>query len=198
MKNFIITFSTLLLIAACSSKHKKVIVYLKGNSTVNEDTKTINAVDGSGSDEKVITYNSSDKVDLKITGIGNDGIVTIDVNGLYILNAKTDTIIGSFQKYSDPRLTQTMKTQEDLKHDIDSLKQLTEGKNINTANRNFYILPKTAVKISDNLDAFVVGPFHRMTSIEKVDGKLPEVYRFYSIQEVRETIDKLTALTKAK
>ena len=91
-----------------------------------------------------------------------------------------------------------MKTQEDLKHDIDSLEQLTEGKNISAANRNFYILPKTTVKISDNLDAFVVGPFHRMTSIEKVDGKLPEVYRFYSIQEVRETIEKLTALTKSK
>ncbi len=198
MKNFNFIFFALLFLAACSSNHKKIIVYLKGNSTVNEDAKTIIASEGSGSDEKIISYKTADKVDLKITGLGDEGTISIDQDGLFILNAKTDTIIGSFQKYSDPRLTQTMKTQEDLKHDIDSLKRLTEGKNISAANRNFYILPKTAVKISDNLDAFVVGPFHRMTSIEKVDGKLPEVYRFYSIQEVRETIEKLTALTKAK
>ena len=165
---------------------------------MNEDAKTITVVDGSGSDEKAMSYNTADKVSLKVTGLGDDANVSIDQNGLYILNAKADTIIGSYQKYADPRLTQTMKTQDDLKHDIDSLTQLTQGKNISAVNRNFFILPKTAVKISDNLDAFVVGPFHRMTSIEKVDGKLPEVYRFYSIQEVRETIEKLTALTKSK
>ena len=198
MKRIIICLSTIAMFAACSSNHKKIIVYLKGNSTVNEDAKTITVVDGSGSDEKTMSYNTADKVSLKVTGLGDDANVSIDQNGLFILNAKADTIIGSYQKYADPRLTQTMKTQEDLKHDIDSLKQLTQGKNISAANRNFFILPKTAVKISDNLDAFVVGPFHRMTSIEKVDGKLPEVYRFYSIQEVRETIEKLTALTKSK
>ena len=198
MKKMVFSCVALALITACSSNHKKVIVYIKGNSTVNEEAKTITAVDGVGSDEKAIFYKTADKVDLKITGLGEDATVSIDQDGLYVLNAKEDTIIGCYQKYGDPRLTQTIKTQEDLKHDIDSLKQLTQGKNISTANRNFFVLPKTAVKISDNLDAFVVGPFHRMTSVEKVDGKLPEVYRFYSIQEVRETIEKLTALTKAK
>jgi hypothetical protein len=198
MKKILLPCIALIVMAACSSNHKKIIVYIKEGSTVNEDAKTITVVDGSGSDEKAISYNTSDKVSLKVTGLGDHANVSIDENGLYVLNAKTDTIIGSYQKYSDPRLTKTLKTQEDLKHDIDSLQQLTEGKNFSAANRNFYLLPKTAVKISDNLDAVVVGPFHRMTSLEKVDGKLPEVYRFYSIQEIRETIEKLTALTKSK
>jgi len=198
MKKIVIPCVVLLMIAACSSSHKKVIVYIKGNSTVDQDAKTITVKEGSGSDEKAISYNTADKVGLKVTGLGEDATVSIDQDGLYVLNAKEDTIIGSYQKYGDPKKTQTVKTQDDLKHDIDSLKQLTQGKNISAANRNFFVLPKTAVKISDNLDAFVVGPFHRMTSIEKVDGKLPEVYRFYSIQEVRETIEKLTALTKSK
>ena len=198
MKKIITYLSAIAIFAACSSNHKKIIVYIKGNSTVNEDAKTITVVDGSGSDEKAISYNTADKVALKVTGLGDDATVSIDQNGLYILNAKADTIIGSYQKYADPRLTQTMKTQDDLKHDIDSLTLLTQDKNVSAANRNFFILPKTAVKISDNIDAFVVGPFHRMTSIEKVDDKLPEVYRFYSIQEVRETIEKLTELTKSK
>jgi hypothetical protein len=34
-----------------------------------------------------------------------------------------------------------------------------------------------------------------MTSIEQKGNKEPEVYRFYSVKEVRETIDKLQKLT---
>jgi len=36
-----------------------------------------------------------------------------------------------------------------------------------------------------------------MRSAEKVDGKDPEIYRFYSIKEIREMIAKLQALTVA-
>jgi hypothetical protein len=192
-----ITCASLIVLAACSSGNKKIIVYIKGNSTVNEDAKTITVVDGSGSDEKTIAYKTGDKVQLQVKGLGDDATVPIDNNGLYILNAKNDTIIGSYQNYSNPKSEAVVKTQEDLKHGIDSLVQLTEGKNISAANRNFFILPKTAVKISDNVDAFVVGPFHKMTSVEKEGDKVPEVYRFYSIKEIRETIAKLTTLTKA-
>ena len=197
MKKCMITCASLIVLAACSSGNKKIIVYIKGNSTVNEDAKTITVVDGSGSDEKTIAYKTGDKVQLQVKGLGDDATVPIDNNGLYILNAKNDTIIGSYQNYSNPKSEAVVKTQEDLKHGIDSLVQLTEGKNISAANRNFFILPKTAVKISDNVDAFVVGPFHKMTSVEKEGDKVPEVYRFYSIKEIRETIAKLTTLTKA-
>ena len=198
MKKLTVYCLALSILGACSSGHKKIIVYIKGNSTVNEDTKTIAVEDGSGSDEKVISYKTADKVQLQVKGLGDDATVSIDDNGLWILNAKSDTIIGSYQKYDDPKTMPVIKTQEELKHGIDSLIQLTQGKNISAANRNFFVLPKTAVKISDNLDAFVVGPFHRMTSVEKDGDKVPEVYRFYSIQEIREIIDQLTALTKAK
>ena len=197
MKKCMITCASLIVLAACSSGNKKIIVYIKGNSTVNEDAKTITVVDGSGSDEKTIAYKTGDKVQLQVKGLGDDATVPIDNNGLYILNAKNDTIIGSYQNYSNPKSEAVVKTQEDLKHGIDSLVQLTEGKNISAAKRNFFILPKTAVKISDNVDAFVVGPFHKMTSVEKEGDKVPEVYRFYSIKEIRETIAKLTTLTKA-
>jgi hypothetical protein len=37
-----------------------------------------------------------------------------------------------------------------------------------------------------------------MTSIVKEGDKDPEVYRFYSVREVRETIGKLEKLTGAK
>jgi hypothetical protein len=37
-----------------------------------------------------------------------------------------------------------------------------------------------------------------MRSAAKINGKDPEVYRFYSIKEVRETVGKLEALTVVK
>ncbi len=81
---------------------------------------------------------------------------------------------------------------------IDSVILLSEGKNASAANRTFYILPNKAAKISDNIEADVVGPYHRMRSVEKKDGKDPEVYHFYSIKEIREKIAEMVALTVAE
>ena len=94
-------------------------------------------------------------------------------------------------------MAQNIITQESLKLKIDSLNLLVQGKNISAANRNYYILPNQAVKISSNHLSEVVGPYHQMRSAEKVDGKEPEIYRFYSIKEIREMIVKLQALTVA-
>jgi hypothetical protein len=184
---------------ACSTNNKRVIAYTKGNTTVNEAEKTITLKQsGSGSDEKIMNYNSAEKVTITINGLDEPAMADIAENGLYVLNAKADTLIGSYQSYSAPKQNATVITQAMLLQQIDSLKQLTEGKNISAANRNFFVLPYNAVKISNNIDAFVVGPFHQMTSIAKEEGKEPEVYRFYSIKEVRDNIEKLTKLTVAE
>lgn len=86
---------------------------------------------------------------------------------------------------------------ESLVQKIDSLQQLSQGKNVSAANRNFFILPNQATFITANAQAQVVGPYHQMRSAEKIDGKDPEIYRFYSIKEIREMITKLQALTVA-
>ena len=86
-------------------------------------------------------------------------------------------------------------SQEELKHDIDSLQHLVTGQNASAASRAFFIPPNTATKITANTDATIIGPFHQMTSIEQKGNEAPEVYRFYSVKEVRETIDKLQKLT---
>jgi hypothetical protein len=197
-KIFALMAASILLIA-CSKNQKRVIVYTKGKTSVNEAEKLISIKDGgSGNDEKIIDYNSAEKVVLTLNGLEKPSTVDIAENGLYVLNAKADTIIGSFQLYGAPKENSTVITQEMLKKQIDSLQQLTVGKNITAANRNFFVLPYSAVKISNNIDAFVVGPYHQMTSIAKEEGKEPEVYRFYSIKEVREIIEKLTKLTIAE
>jgi len=167
----------------------------KGPAQYDEAAKTISAKDGRGHEEKIINISSAE-VALKLNGPTGEASVTFKENGLYIINIKNDTIIGSKQNYITPKLQKDMMTQDELKVKIDSLYQLTEAKNISAANHNFFILPNQAVKITDNLEAIIVGPFHQMTTAERVDGVEPEIYRFYSIREIRETIAKLNGFTK--
>ena len=157
--------------------------------------KTIVAKDGNGHEEKIVNLSGSE-ISLKLNGPTGEASISLKENGLYILNIKKDTIIGSMQNYIAPKLQKNIMTQDELKIKIDSLHQLLEAKNISAANHNFYILPNQAVKITDNFEAMIVGPYHKMTTAETVDGKAPEVYRFFSIREVRETIAKLEGFTK--
>ena len=191
---FAIIFSSV----ACSSTQKKILVYAKGTATINEATKTITASDGSGSDEKTLLLSDKEKVSINIETTNGKAVIDIPENGYYVVNAKQDTIVGSYQKYGEAKTTKSVVTQASLKQSIDSLQQLVEGKNISAANRNFFILPMSAVKITNNMDAYIVGPFRQVTSIEKVDGKESEVYRFYSVREIRETINNLVKLTIAE
>jgi hypothetical protein len=115
-----------------------------------------------------------------------------------VINVMNDTIIGSYQKYSDPSKTIPVMSQVELKHRIDSLQQLMEGRNVSEANKNFFILPKYAAHITSNTEAEVVGPYHQMRSAAKVDGKEPEIYRFWSIKEIREIVTKLQVLATPK
>lgn len=194
---FIIGACSLLL--ACSTKtSKKVIVYAKGSATVNDKTQTIDTKDGAGQDEKTLTFSKSEAITLHLNTPQGSNDVAIVQDGLYILNAKKDTLVGGFVHFVDPSAKKNITTQEELKASIDSLEMLVVGKNVSEKNKTFMIMPHAAVKISDNLAAEVVGPFHKVTSLEKVDGKIPDVYKVYTTKEMRETIDKLKKLTVAE
>lgn len=186
------------LFASCSSGEKKVMVLTRSGSTVDESSKTITATNASGSESKEILLTDADKVTLQVKNDGKETPIEIPTNGAYFLNATKDTIVGSYAAYSAPRTTRDTIWQETIKRSIDSLTQLIEGKNVSAANRNFFVLPFTAVKVSDNAKAIVVAPFHQMTSVTKEEGKDPEVYRFYTVTEIREKIAKQTEATIAK
>ena len=181
-----------ILFSSCSSNQKRITVLGKGKIDIDTDTKTITIKDGAGSVEKTADFGGGNPLNIKLIVDGKESTVAITEGGLYILNAKNDTVIGSYQKYSEPKTKFDTVRQSFIKHSIDSLLQLTDGKNISAANRNYFILPFTAAKISGNVDATIVSPYHRMTSIEQVSDKEPEVYRFWSIKEIRdEMIPKL-------
>jgi hypothetical protein len=184
------------LFAACSGDKKTIVVMSKGAADIDLNAGTIKSKDGSGHEEKVLSINSK-KLVLQLSTPAGEATVEMSANGLYVVNVKKDTIIGSYQNYIAAGQSKNVITQESLKQKIDSLVLLTEGKNISAANRNYFILPNQAVLITGNAAAEVVGPYHQMRSAEKVDGKDPEIYRFYSIREIRETIQKLQALTVA-
>jgi hypothetical protein len=199
--NFCLVAFAAILFAACSSNEKKIMVISKGKATIDVTGKTIAVKDGAGSEEAEMLYNTADKVVLKVKSEDKEVAIDIPENGYYILNTKNDTLIGSYQNYTEagsPTDTSKMITQEMIQQSIDSLIALTEGKNVSAANKNYYVLPFTAVKVTNNVNAFIVGPFHNITTIEKDGDKMPEVYRFFSIKEIREKIEKQKAMTVAK
>lgn len=193
MKNTIVLLGLLLFLASCD-KSKKMVIISKGEADINTEAKTIKAKDGGGYDEKMVTING-DTFTFQLQSPAGEGNTVLKENGFYLVNVTLDTLLGSYQKYSTPEEAQTKISQEVLKQKIDSLKQMVEGKNISIANRNFFVLPNTSVKMTENLQSIFVGPYHQMTSAEMVDGKVPEVYRFYSIKEIREMIARLETLT---
>ena len=176
-------------LSACSSNAKKIMVLIKGDATIDEKAKTIEVTNAVGNTEKEINFNTSNTVQLQLTTPETKASIAIQENGYYILNAKNDTIIGSFQNYVAPSNSYKVITQAQLKKAIDSLQQLVMAKNISSANRNYFILPYTAVKITNNTNAFFIAPYHKITAVEATsDGKAPEVYRFWSIKEIRQII----------
>lgn len=198
MKKAIYCLFGILLLYSCSSEGgKKVLVMSKGKALVNKEANTIVVQPGSSHEEQTVDFPGKGSLTLQVTANGGNKSVEIPVNGFYLLNAKTDTIIGSYQNYSAPRAEGTSITQDDLKHRIDSLHQLLAGTNVSAANRNYLILPCQVVKITDNLDATMVGPFNSLTTLEQKGDKQPEVYKFFTTNDVRETIMHLESLTIA-
>lgn len=200
MKNILFLAGIVVIfLVSCSSGSQKLIVYMNNGSTIDEASKVITVKDTFGHNDKEINFSGGDKKTLAVKSSLGDQNIDIDGAGYFIVNAKArDTIIGGYQKYSTVQEANRVMTQDELARNIDSLKQMITGANTNAANKTFFILPYTAAKITENEDAFIVGPYHRMTSIAKEGDKDPEVYRFYSVREVRETIGKLEKLTGAK
>lgn len=198
MKQIVYFFLIILMFASCTYHTKKILVVMKSGGSVDANTQTVILKDGGGTEEKILQLNSAKKIILTLQKEIGKSTVEIAEDGYYLLNGKNDTIIGSYQKYGVVSDTFKTVSQAEIKNKIDSLQLLIENKNISAANRNYFIPPYQVVKISSNLDAFIVSPFHRMVSVEKVGEKDPEVYRFWSSKEIRETINKLKAMTVSK
>jgi hypothetical protein len=191
MKKLAASLSVIILLASCADGGKKVFVISEGTANINTDDRTIN-VAGSGHEEKEVMFHESGKMDLKLSTQRGNATVTLTDNGVYILNAKKDTIVGSFVNYTAPKTQGKRITEAEMKANVDSLQRILAGDV--SYGKTYFVAPGQAVKITDNQDATIITPFHQMTSIAAEKGKTPEVYRFYMISEVRTTLQKLKDL----
>ncbi|MFY8128291.1 MAG: hypothetical protein ACOVMM_07915 [Chitinophagaceae bacterium] len=199
MKKKLILFAAIAtFFTACNSHTKKVVIAYKGKTTINEKERTIEFKDGAaGGDKEVVIY-SGDKATFTLNNEGAKTNFDIVDDGYYLINARPDTLIGSFQNYGAAQTERRTVTQDMMLNSIDSLKNLVANKNISEQNKNFFILPFSSVKVTSNPKAVVIAPFHQISTLEQVDGKAPEVYQFWTINEIRAKIEKQMAIVDGK
>jgi hypothetical protein len=183
---------SLVLLNSCASHHKTVLIFASSDIQVDNTQKNINISDGTTHHEKELTFSGTDPVSLNIQSPAGKYTLEASDDGLYIANLKTDTVVGSFQHVGTGS-GEARITQEELKQRIDSLNQLVLGQNLSPANKNYFILPGKIAKISSAADAKVFGPYTSIPGSFDA-GSVPEIYKFYTNQEVREIIANLSKM----
>jgi hypothetical protein len=196
MKNkswFLLCF--ILILNACKSHEKKILIYANSDIQVDESQKNISVTEGNTQVEKELDCTSADPVVLNISGPQGHFTLEAKEDGYWLANLKKDTIVGSLQHTGSTANTRI--TQEELNHRLDSLNQLVKGTNISAQAKNYFIAPGKIDKISDNTNVKIFGPF---TSIphDFDASSASEIYKFYNISEVNTIIQKLTEMSKYK
>jgi hypothetical protein len=181
-------------LTACTAHSKKILVYARSDIKVDETQENITVTEGTAFHQKELDFKGSDPVTLNVVSPSGKFTLVAAEDGLYIDNLKNDTLVGSYQHVGaeggDAKITQDL-----LKQKVDSLQKLVAGQNVNAANRNYFILPGKIVKITSETRAKVFGPFTTIPGSFDASS-VPEIYKFYSISEVREIISKLAAMSK--
>jgi hypothetical protein len=189
MKQLLAALSVIIFFTSCAVGEKKVFVLGSGSINVDTENRKI-TTSGKGHNESTVSFHDEGTTGLEITSLAGNATVNVEGTGIFIINAKADTIVGSWVNYTAPKKAVEQISEEELRANIDSLQQIIDGK-VSADKKTFYILPNHAVKVTGNTAAHIVTPFHQMTSIEVKKGETPEVYRFYMISEARATLQKL-------
>lgn len=184
-----------LFLNACTSHEKKILVYANSNIQVDDSQKNITVTEGNSQVEKELDFSGADPVVLNISSPRGHYTLEAKEDGYWLANLKSDTILGSLQHTGTAAHTRI--TQEELKHQLDSLTQLVKGINVSSQAKNYFILPNKIEKISNVTRVKIFGPF---TSIPNDfdAGTVTEIYKFYNISEVNTIIQKLTEMSKYK
>lgn len=189
MKNTVQLPVILLLIALVSAgcREKKVIVMASGKLTVQGNTLSLEP-DYTHTEKQLLV-----KEDEIIVRQGTTQMaIPVTEPGLYILNMKMDTLVGSYQRLGvDAAATRI--SREALRRSIDSLQLLITGANARPDQGSYFITPGKLVKITDNTDAEIIGPYRKMPG-SFAPGRDYEIYKFSTNKEIRETLEKLKKL----
>jgi hypothetical protein len=196
MKRLLLALSAgTLLLTSCSSgdKHvKKVFVLSNGKFTVDETQKTITLDPGNTHTEQELTYNTAEKVTVSVKTPEETKTFDVTEDGSYVLNLKVDTLTGGIVNYGSGGKPTSM-SGEQYDRMVDSAQQLIEGRNASDANKTYFIVPSSIKKISTSTSVKVIGPYKGIPYSLDADaeGKTPEVYKFFTNKQQRETLDDL-------
>jgi len=185
-------FSALLALTACKGHSKKILVYASSDIQTDNTKTNITVADGTTHREQELDFTGGDPVTLNVQSTA--GKVTLEAadDGLYIANLKNDTVVGSYQ-HVGAEGGEAKITQDALKQKLDSLQKLVANQNVSAANRNFFIAPNKIAKITTDTKARIFGPFTTIPGSFDA-GSVPEIYKFYSIKEIREIIARLNIM----
>ena len=181
------------LLTACAAHSKKIIVYASSSIQADNTGMNITVTDGTTHHEQELEFKGADPVTLNIQSPSGKYTLEAKEDGLYVINLKNDTVVGSYQHVGEDNGDSKI-TQDALKQKVDSLQKLVAGLNISAANRNYFIPPGKIAKITADTRAKVFGPFTTIPGSFDA-GSVPEIYKFYTNKEVWEIINRLTVMT---
>lgn len=200
MKNFAsgLLFLAIVSLAACSPAKKdakKLFVISSGQMQIDPAHPELIKLDPSlQHNEQVLSFKEDGKVTVtvEITG-GEKKLFDMTDNGTYLLNLKSDTVIGSEVNYGALGVPASISADE-LTRIIDSTQQLMTGKNASDASKSFWLPPMSIHRISASNNAVILSPYKNIPYKVEVDenGQSPEMYKFFTNKQKREALADLT------
>lgn len=162
-----------------------------GKIQVDNKSKTVNFVPGTQHNEAEITLGSNDKT-VTVKSAAGDKTYDVPENGVYLLNLKSDTLIGNLVNFGSSGVPASISS-EQLQHIVDSTRQLINGENASDANKTYFLVPNSIKKLTTNLNAQLLNPYKNIPYKVEAgkDGKAPEIYKFYTNKQKRESLDEL-------
>lgn len=185
--------SIALLAAACSSAPKtgKKLVVMSSGKLKTEGT-TITLEPSNQHNEAELQLPGGEKVTVTVKSPSGDKTYDLPEDGTYLLNLKTDTVIGNIVNFGTGERPKSITT-EQLHHIIDSTQQLIMGLNASDEKKTYFIVPSTIKKISAAQSAQLIGPYKNIPASVEVgeDGNAPEMYKFFTNKQKRESLNDL-------
>lgn len=191
MKTIFAILAILSITACGGGGGKKVLVMASGK--IQSNGNTINLQPGTSHNELTFVPEGDS---ITVVSPSNTQGFSVKEDGLYVLNLKKDTIVGTRQRVGkEGETVQPRITQENLKLRIDSIYQLMIAYNVREDAGQYNLPPFTIKKITNNTDAEIIGPFRPLP--KSFNPALEhEVYKFHTNKEVWELILKLHKMTK--
>jgi hypothetical protein len=183
---------SLVVFSACSGSKggKTLVIMSSGKMQVDKaNPSTISFEPGTQHNEEVLSYTGEGKTSVTVKSSAGDKTYELADDGVYVLNLKKDTMIGSIVNFGSAGMPTSISGQQ-LEHIIDSTQQLLLGQNASDEKKTYFLAPGSIKKLSPNKDAKILGPYNAIPYKVEADkaGNAPEFYKFSTNSQKREAL----------